>query len=105
MLFGPDSFTVPLHLRHLVSEDGLQMDPTALEAQERRHQESLTAMMERKHGLFLEANRGREPAVQPAVPQPRVGTSNFTKHSQHIRGPKVRVALWQNTAQYSSSYS
>ncbi|XP_058855065.1 zinc finger and SCAN domain-containing protein 29-like [Acipenser ruthenus] len=52
------------------------MDPTALaallEAQERRHQESLTAMMERMHGLFLEANRGREPAVQPAVPLPRV---------------------------------
>ena len=52
------------------------MDPTALaallEAQERRHQESLTAMMERMHGLFLEANRGREPAAQPAVPLPRV---------------------------------
>ncbi|MGH0145821.1 UNVERIFIED_CONTAM: hypothetical protein FKN15_026714 [Acipenser sinensis] len=54
------------------------MDPAALntmmEAQARRHEETLAAVMERMNAMFLAANQRREPVAEPAVapPKPKV---------------------------------
>ncbi|MGH0119093.1 UNVERIFIED_CONTAM: hypothetical protein FKN15_031426 [Acipenser sinensis] len=71
------------------------MDPAALnimmEAQARRHEETLAAVMERMNAMFLAANQRREPVAEPTVapPKPKVVKMSLEDDPELTRGGKA----------------